>query len=119
MYAAEINIDIYRGDKSLVTWVFYEKPTGGEEIKTDLAAAFSEIKLQIRTGKNPLSKLINSYSVQDNTLEISDTNVLQANLAQDIPQGVYYYDLQVVKTGEAQPITYITGAINVTNDLTR
>lgn len=117
-YAARVDVPIYRGDISEVTWLFYDKGAEGEETKTDLASVFADIKLQIRTGQNSMSRLINSYSVLSETLIISDTNVLNADLSQDVAEGIYYYDLEVIPVGSEKGYTYLYGVIQVTNDIT-
>lgn len=118
-YRANVDIPIYREDLANVQWVMNDETNDGIVTKTNLAVAFDEIVLQIRTGPNPFSQLINSYTLTGGQLVISDKNVLNANLSQDIREGTYYYDLALRKTGENKFLTYIAGEILVTNDRSR
>jgi len=115
---AYIKYPIYSTDGDNRTLEMYNK-VNGVEFKTDITATFSDVVMEIRAGENPKSELIKRLSLEEGTMTVTDTNVLNFDIGLDVEAGVYYYDIRYLQIGDTKYQTYIKGVAVVENNISR
>ena len=114
----KIKYTVYRGNTEKRVLIMQNK-VAGVTSATDVNAVFSNIELQIRTGDNPKANLIKSLSLAEGTITVTDTNVLNFDLALDVPAGVYYYDVKYTLSATGEIQTYLKNVVIVEEKVSR
>ena len=113
-----IKFPVYRNDTTPYTLEMYYK-SAGAEFKTDIDTTFTDVIMEVRTGRNTNSTLVKSLSLVDGEITVSDTNVLNFNLEMDAEGGTYFYDIKFQQVGSTEFQTYIKGVVEVEDNISR
>jgi hypothetical protein len=115
MIAATYNLpDAYRGDNYGPISLKIKDSLGNY-----LNLATAQVNVHVKNKKN--YAIVLSWSTSDNTVDIinNDTIMLKevVSCRMAMPQGIYHYDLQVLK--DKKIASYLKGTLSVTGDVTR